>query len=172
MRKARSPLRGIVATETSLKPFSVRASAGTSACLTLVTVTGPPAGRLAIVTELRFDAKVTCLPLAVRDQPSGTFTEKPAPGTVNRTNAVLSGMSPGGLFSFAFGLTAAELVVAVVRAVVLLEVEPDPQPPTRSAATARAAVALLVCMGATVSGAVRVPVTWRSTPGQNSKLRH
>src|SRR4051812_8995724 len=89
-------------------------------------VIGPLGGRLSIVTELRFDVNVTEVPDPVRAQPSGTSIEKPGPR--KRTKAVLSGMSPGGLFSFAFGDGALGFGLLL-----------DPQALSPSTATARSA---------------------------------
>src|SRR3954447_1082419 len=106
MRTAVCPLRWIGATEASLNPGWLRARVATSPALTAAGVSAPPAFALSTVTELRLDVNVTFAPAPVRAQPSGTLIEKPAPGSLKRTNAVLSGMSPGGLFSLAFGLGA------------------------------------------------------------------
>src|SRR4051812_3223964 len=106
MRMAVCPLRWIAATDASLNARWLRASAGTSPDLTAAAVNAPREAPLSTVTELRLDVNVSLEPAPVRAQPSGTFTEKPAPGSLKRTKAVLSGMSPGGLFSCAFGLGA------------------------------------------------------------------
>jgi hypothetical protein len=39
-----------------------------------------PAGTLSTLTELSLSVNVTAPPAAERDQPSGTFSEYPAPG--------------------------------------------------------------------------------------------
>ena len=52
---------------------------------------------------LSLSVKTVAPPVLVRDQPSGTFTLNPPLGGVNGTKTWLSGMSPAGLTSGAFG---------------------------------------------------------------------
>src|SRR3954447_13501339 len=155
----------------SLNPLTLRLSAGTSPAFTLAALSGPVAFAPSTATELRFEVKVSFPPAPVRAQPSGTFTEKPALGTLKRTNCVLSGMSPGGAVSFAFGLTACLLVLFEV-ALLDEELLLDPQAPIASAAmTPAAQMATGRFMAATVVCARRARVTRRSTPGQNHGRR-
>jgi hypothetical protein len=92
----------------------LRLSAGTSVAFTLAGLSAAVEPVPCTETVLRFEVNVSLAPEPVRAQPSGTLSEKPAAGTLKRTNWVLSGMSPGGGFSFAFGLTAFVLVVCDV----------------------------------------------------------
>ena len=110
--------------------------------------------------------KMTFEPACVWAQPSGTVREKPPAGTLDRTNWVLSGMSPGGAFSFAFGLAALDGVVEPLLFVLAVELvlELEPQPATTNAATAKRAINGRVrCMPATVRPASPREVRPRST---------
>src|SRR3954454_25406079 len=127
MRSARPADRDTSPTVPARKPRTDRFSLGSSPRLAAATVSGPEAGRLSRRVVLSLSVKTTAPPLRRCDQPSGTLTLKPRPGTLKRTNAWLSGMSPGGLFSGALGLG-------------LLELEP-PQAVRLSAASSPAAVA-------------------------------
>jgi hypothetical protein len=62
------------------------------------------AGAADAITSIRFSLSENevAVPVVLRAQPSGTFTEKAGP--LNVTNAWLSGMSPGGFDSVTTGL--------------------------------------------------------------------
>src|SRR4051794_24794502 len=114
MRIAVCPLRLTGATDCRWKPLSVCAKLCTSFALTAAAVSAAAAGWCSTRTELRFEVNVTFEPECVCAQPSGTVTEKPPAGILKRTNWVLSGMSPDGDFSFAFGLTAFDWVFVLL----------------------------------------------------------
>src|SRR3954454_24600071 len=127
MRTAGPAVRATWLTAGARKPLTDRLRTGTSVRLAAATLGGREAGRLSRRMVLSLSVKTTAPPLRRCDQPSGTLTLKPRPGTAKRTKAWLSGMSPGGFFSGALGLG-------------LLELEP-PQAVRLSAASSPAAVA-------------------------------
>src|SRR5438445_4676866 len=85
-------------TLTSLKARVLAASAGTSVLFATAGVTGLP-GLASTCTVLSLSVNVTVEPVVVRLQPSGTVTVQPPFLEWYGTNAVLSGMSPGGFDS-------------------------------------------------------------------------
>src|ERR1700709_388373 len=97
MRTASPALRLTTVTVPGRKPLTVAASVG-SAVRRIAAGVGAVRARV-VSTRIALSLSVNTVepPVAVRAQPSGTFTEKPGAG--QRTEAWLSGMSPGGLTS-------------------------------------------------------------------------
>src|SRR5439155_27011079 len=103
MRTALPADRATLLTVPARKPLTVRRSWATSPRSAAATVGGAEAGRLSRRIVFSLSVKTIAPPLRRCDHPSGTLTLKPRPGTLKRTNAWLSGMSPGGFFSGALG---------------------------------------------------------------------
>ena len=80
MRTAVPAERVTVVTSPARYPGTVRASVARSLALTLATVGAEVAGRDSRRIALSLSVNVTAPPAVVRAQPSGTFTEYPAPG--------------------------------------------------------------------------------------------
>ncbi len=78
------------------------ARAGTSLAFADARVIGSPACA-STCTVFSLSVNVIVLPLLVRLQPSGTFTDQPLFAAWYGTNTVLSGMSPGGFDSAGIG---------------------------------------------------------------------
>src|ERR1700754_3512741 len=89
------------------KPFTDAASLDSSVVFASRTVSATCAGTDSTETELSLSVKVVTDPLEVRDQPSGTLTENPAPDGANATKTWSSGISPAGETSLALGSTVA-----------------------------------------------------------------
>src|SRR3954471_17802064 len=107
MRTAVPARRATAPTVPARKPWTDAASLGSSVCRASRTVSGPCAATVSMRTALSLSVNVTARPAVVRDQPSGTLTENPAPGGLYATYAWVSGMSPAGLTSGVLASAAA-----------------------------------------------------------------